>query len=130
MISEKTDLNKLEQQIILYSKYHFKRSVSVLHDLNILQSKYCGYDPELGSYKDVFDKVSSLVIDCLPKYNLKLMFEDWFKYGIKSYNMELTTQRLITELSQLQVRDNDIIILNLGEPDYTWLPKNIRSSRQ
>jgi hypothetical protein len=125
MISEKTGLNKLEQQIILYSKHQFKRSESVLQDLNILQSKYCDYDPELGSYKDVFDKVSSLVVECLPKHNLKLMFEDWFKYNNKSYDIEKMTQRLLVELSELQVRDvkNNITVLELGKPDYTWLPK-------
>jgi hypothetical protein len=116
--------NKLYCQIILYAKGWFKKT-NMLDDLKIILSKHFGCEPEVYNLNDIYQMVIETV-ESTEQFNFKRFLAE----GMWSYTWEdkidkkWIIERLMGQASIIPVRnDKKEFILNLGEPDYTWLPK-------
>lgn len=120
------NLNKLECQIILYAKHWFK-TTDRIEDIKTLMSHYYGCKSQ---YYNLFD-VYRILIDVMGSVQIdfaRFMREEMFRWNYSSDSTSVNVihiiERMLGVISVIPVRDNKgNLRFDLGQPDYTWLPK-------
>jgi hypothetical protein len=122
--------------LILYAKGHYKRT-DLLADLKLIVAERCALDPEHVSNNDVWQVVSSALIEHASKRQMEEYLGRLFQKGIWDYNRESVISfahdddcpirralGMVTGiLAHLPVLDKDgNVILELGQPDPKVLP--------
>jgi len=121
------NLDKGLCQIILYCKGWFK-TTDPISDLKVLIGKRCGYDPELCSLENIYWHLCEIIKECNDihpnkNYIYQEILREMFKWET-SITINDVVKQLRSQISLLPVLNKDKeLILDLGEPDYTWLPK-------
>jgi hypothetical protein len=119
-------LDKLDCQIILYTKSWFKQT-NQIEDIKTLMICYYGTKAQ---YYNLFD-VYRILIDVMESVEIdfaRFMKEEMFRWNDNtdpnSVNVVHIIERMLGIISIIPVRDNEgNLRFDLGEPDYTWLPK-------
>jgi hypothetical protein len=120
----------------LYAKHWYKRT-DVIEDLKLLIKDRSGIDPKYLNARDIMENLINLVWLSISKSgNPSHFFRDfvfdtalpleWYKQYYNDGTEEEETQELITIkkcLSVLAITNVSDIDGELGEPDYTILPK-------
>ena len=125
------DNNNCDRHIFLYAKGWYKK-VDVLEDLRILVGARCAIETKHISNSDILTVVGGLYYDYISKHNFELLFRDMFN---DIYHFQASDKTDIRKVLRLMLRELCMttvkngkggIILRLGKPDYTLLPKKIR----
>jgi hypothetical protein len=122
-------LSKLEQQIIWYTKGWFKVT-NEIDDLKIIIGDGTAISSEKVEVWSVYYWVMKTFLKVIPQHLLKHKIENFFteiyKYKPRDYciAIEDMIREMCGELSTLKTRENDIDLIELGEPNYNLLPIN------
>lgn len=121
------NLDKGLCQIILYCKQWFK-TTNLFDDLKILISKRCAIDPDLVSLDNIYWHLLEIIKECSIVYaNNNYIYQDILKEMFKQKNSVSIDDMIriaYIKIGLLPIKnDKGEKIIELGEPDYNWLPK-------
>lgn len=119
-------LDKMEQQVVLYCKGHFLVT-DMMQDLRVLVAE--AYRLPLDSMVDysVYHYMVELWFKLLNDYRKHLFILDLFKHN-KTISYFDFIMMIKSEIANLQVYKNDEILIELGDADFSLLPKHEREN--
>jgi len=117
-------LDDYEKQFILYAKNWFKE-IDTITDLKIIWSKYSYCEPkDLRDY-DIYSLLCQTLAKIMKEWhinNIERFFKEIFKIHYE-YKNELKVQDLIEKILEEFMMLPVTLTGDLGEPDYSILPK-------
>jgi hypothetical protein len=117
-------LEKGLAQIVFYSKGWFKQN-DLIDDLKILISHRTGLKKEFITFSLIYRHLLQIIEICCP-YKYYDILKDLFNYTPDgTIDEEAIIRNFMGKISILPVRKGNKLILDLGEPDYTWLSKRM-----
>lgn len=119
-------LDKIEQQVVLYCKGHFLVT-DIMEDLRVLVSN--AYRLPLDETKDysIYHYMVELGFKLIDEYRRQRMIFDLFKHN-KTISYIDMIMMIKSEIASLQVYKNDEILIELGDADFSLLPKHEREN--
>jgi hypothetical protein len=118
----KEKLTKMEQQVILYSKNWFERT-ELLNDLRVFVSKAYMISLEHMYDYSVYHFITQLWFKLFDYDKVQMIVRELFK-SKRDINYKDIIETMMSDFANLRVYDKDgVEVLELGEPDYSLLPK-------
>ncbi len=114
-------MHDLERHIILYCKGHYKKT-ELMTDLKVIVGKFCDISIEHIENKDVYYWVTKIYFEFYNKYQIVSNFLDLFKWE-NQHDYKSIIKFMCSYIAILPIKNKNEIIIDLGEPDYTLLPK-------
>lgn len=123
------ELHKIEKQLILYTKCHFKR-VNYEQDLKYFAAELYGLYPEQVELRSISHMVvelyQKLVDHGLITFNLRNFLSDTFRRAFREENKRevdwnILNREMLSEIQGMQVQDT-ILEGQLGNADLSLLP--------
>lgn len=111
----------LERHIILYTKNWYKKT-NLIDDLKIIICNEVRSKPEYLLVGDILYWVEKVYFEIFNKQQIEFHFGNLFKYK-ETLNPESFIEFVCEKIAYVKVRDGEQLALDLGEPDYTILPK-------
>lgn len=105
----------------LYAKNHYVESDNRNEDLKIILAHYCGVRIDHISIFDVIRVMSGIVSDGDTLHEL-MQSTRWCEKSRQLVVANCIIDYLLTKGSIARVKDGDVTLLNLGEPDPNILP--------
>ena len=123
------------RHIWLYAKGWYRWSDDLMADLRILVGHHTGIELKYLSDEEVFWAIMAIAVPHIKPSNV--VSRVGFGFENILYDLVIRSQtelrpityadvldRLLLALSSVKVRHGHRVLINLGEPDYTLLPKN------
>jgi hypothetical protein len=115
-------LTYCDQQAILYCKLHFK-TTNTIEDLKVFVGKQYALGHDQIDMHSIYHFVVKLYFKLIAKGLINVNYED-FVLELFKHRKNIDHLGLIHTLKAL-IQDVNVSGLNLGEPDYSLLPKII-----
>lgn len=119
-IFDDNELTYYDKQAILYFKLHFK-TTDMIEDLKVFAGKQYGLDVDQVERYSIYNFVVKLYFKLINIGTIKVSYED-FVMNLFGYEKNIDhlgmIKKLRAEIQFIKAKD-----FELGEPDYTLLPK-------
>jgi hypothetical protein len=119
-------ITELAQHIVLYSKGWYKKSPNHIEDLKTLLSKYSLLDIKYVSDCDIYNIVADAFVEVCDQRQYRELLRRFFYKPLSKPEPRTMLESIHTMLmlmSYIQVRNKELLLIDLGKPDYTLLPK-------
>jgi hypothetical protein len=121
-IKVKEKLTKMEQQVILYSKNWFERT-ELLNDLRVFVSNEYRLTVEYTYDYSIYYFITGLWFKLFDQEKAKMLIRELFR-SRTNINYKDIIETMMSDFANLGVYDKEgNEMLELGEPDYSLLPK-------
>lgn len=116
--------NEFERHIILYCKAWYKET-NLIDDIRAIISNISGSELQYINVGHVYKFLTQITINYVGKYCIKEFFDNLFKYNesLDSVTIEEVCGKLACEISIIDVENENKILMDLGEPDYSILDR-------
>jgi len=116
------DLTLHDKQAILYFKCHFQIE-DMMQDLKVFVGKQYGFDIDQVMTYHTYDFVCKIYHKLIQAGSIQTTYMDFLS---KLFNYEKThTPESIIKILRAEIQGIVVDDLDLGEPDFTLLPRNI-----
>lgn len=116
-----------DSHIILYAKGWYKKT-KYEDDLKVILAYRNGCDKKDVSRESIIIVLTKIVYPYLTEYYFREIFirtfSNFYRSLYKINEFEMFLSELLSILCSLKIKNNDKILIELDEPDYTILPKH------
>ena len=132
MTPEDKKFLEARKDILWYAKHHYKESDDRIDDLKHIMVKLFGASIEYVKDGDVYSVMVSMLLAAYSdkRHVMDKLFSDMFSPLVKHGKLEATDgtvtykeiiHLILGQLSILQVKDDNGVLIDMGEPDYSIL---------
>ena len=116
-------LGDFERHVVFYSKGFFLRT-NTIHDLKMIHSRFFVIEYKFIRHMHLYEQLLDLFMLVRSPRQQRVFWGSIFGWvGRETVTMLGLIEQMLGQIAICQVHDSDCTLIELGEPDYTVLPK-------